>query len=131
VILLVFALSGFIWYILSAVKDITGEDSPLQRNTRKGYERMALILEDVLALYVFEHPEQEEDLNFVFSNQVDRKAPEAFALRLKGYQSLYAFLGWCLANKYLTQSEFKSLLKAYRSLVNTLCDKMKQAKYLQ
>jgi len=53
---------------------------------------MALILEDTLTLYVFAHPEQEEDLSFVFSDQVERKAPEALGLRLKAYKSLYAFL---------------------------------------
>ena len=89
---------------------------------------MALILEDALTLYVFEHPEQEEDLSFVFSEQVDRQAPKAFGLRLKAYKSLYAFLEWCLANKYMTKAEFKSLRKAYNNLVNTLCEKMHQAK---
>ena len=78
---------------------------------------MALILEDALTLYVFEHPEQEDDLSFVFSDQVDRKAPEASDLRLRAYKSLYAFLEWCLANKYMTKSEFQSLLKAYNNLI--------------
>ena len=109
---------------------MSGEDSPSQRETSKGYNRMALILEDALTLYVFEHPEQEEDLSFVFSDQVSRKDPDSFVLRLKAYKSVYAFLAWCLANKYMTQSEFKALLKAYHSLVNTLCEKMKQAKSL-
>lgn len=89
---------------------------------------MALILEDALTLYVFEHPEQEDDLSFVFSDQVDRKAPEASDLRLRAYKSLYAFLEWCLANKYMTKSEFQSLLKAYNNLVNTLCEKMNGGK---
>ena len=89
---------------------------------------MAFILEDALTLYVFEHPEQEEDLSFVFSDQVYRKAPEALVLRLKAYKSLYAFLEWCLANKYVTKSEYKLLLKAYRSLVHTLGEKMNQGK---
>ena len=89
---------------------------------------MALILEDALTLYVFEHPEQEEDLSFVFSEQVDRQAPKAFGLRLKAYKSLYAFLEWCLTNKYMTKSEFKTLLKAYANLVHTLCEKMKRGK---
>ena len=80
-----------------------------------------------LSLYVFEHPEQEEDLSFVFSDQVYRKAPEALVLRLKAYNSLYAFLEWCLANKYMTQAEFKPLRKAYHSLVNTICEKINQA----
>ena len=52
---------------------------------------MALILEDALTLYVFEHPEQEDDLGFVFSDQVDGKASEALGLRLKSYKSLYTF----------------------------------------
>jgi len=107
------------------------EARPLQRKTRKGYERMALILEDALTLYLFEHPEQEDDLSFVFSEQVDRKAPEAFVLRLKAYKSLYALLEWCLANKYMTQSAFKSLRKAYNHLVNTLCEQMNQGKHLK
>jgi len=107
------------------------EARPLQRKTRKGYERMALILEDALTLYLFEHPEQEDDLSFVFSEQVDRKAPEAFVLRLKVYKSLYAFLEWCLANKYMTKSEFKLLRKAYNHLVNTLCKQMNQGKQRQ
>ena len=92
---------------------------------------MALILEDALTLYLFEHPEQEDDLSFVFSDQVDRKAPEAFVLRLKAYKSLYAFLEWCLANKYMTQSAFKSLRKAYNHLVNTVCEQMSQGKHLK
>ena len=91
---------------------------------------MALILEDALTLYVLEYPEQEEDLSLVFSLQPYKKDSGSFVLRLQAYKSVYAFLEWCLANKYMTQSEFKSLLKAYHSLVNTLCDKMKQAKYL-
>jgi hypothetical protein len=89
---------------------------------------MALILEDALTLYVFEHPEQEDDLSFVFADQVSRKAPEAFALRFKAYKSLYAFLEWCLANKYMTKAEFKFLRKAYNNLVNTLGEKMNQDK---
>src|SRR5262245_58078473 len=104
------------------------EARPLQRKTRKGYERMALILEDALTLYLFEYPEQEDDLSFVFSDQVDRKAPEALVLRLKVYKSLYAFLEWCLANKYMTKSEFKLLRKAYNNLINTLCEQMNQGK---
>jgi hypothetical protein len=92
---------------------------------------MALILEDALTLYVFEYPEQEEALSFVFSEQVYRKDPEALILRLKGYKSLYAFVEWCVANKYLTKADFNTLRKAYNNLVNTLCDKMNQAKYLQ
>jgi hypothetical protein len=91
---------------------------------------MALMLEDALTLYVLEHPEQEGDLSLVFSVQPYKKDPDSCVLRLQAYKSVYAFLAWCLANKYLTQSEFKSLLKAYRSLVKTLCEKMKQAKYL-
>ena len=119
-ILLAFATIGFVWYILSVTKDMSGDESPLQRKTSKGYARMALILEDALTLYVFEHPEQEDDLSFVLSDQVYSKAPEALILRLKAYESLYAFLEWCLVNKYMTKSEFKSLLKAYHNLVNTL-----------
>src|SRR5215467_5335802 len=92
---------------------------------------MALILEDALTLYLFEHPEQEDDLSFVFSDQVDRKAPEALVLRLKAYKNLYAFLEWCLANKYMTKSEFKSLRKAYNNLVNILCEKMNKGKRLE
>jgi len=89
---------------------------------------MALILEDALTLYVFEHPEQEEDLSFVLSNQPYKKGPESLVLRFHAYKSLYAFLEWCLANKYMTKAEFKSLRKAYNNLVNTLCEKMHQAK---
>ena len=119
-ILLVFATIGFVWYILSVAKDMSGDESLLQRKTSKGYARMDLILEDALTLYVFEHPEQEDDLSFVLSDQVYNKAPEALVLRLKAYKSLYTFLEWCLVNKYMTKSEFKSLLKAYHNLVNTL-----------
>jgi hypothetical protein len=85
---------------------------------------MALILEDALTLYVFEDPEQEEALRFLFSEQVSRKDPEALILRLKGYKSLYAFVEWCVANKYLTKADFNTLRKAYNNLVNTLCAKM-------
>ena len=89
---------------------------------------MALMLEDALTLYVFEHPEQEDDLSCVFSDQVERKTPEVLGLRLKAYKSLYAFLAWCLTNKYMTKSEFKTLLKAYANLVHTLCEKIKRGK---
>jgi hypothetical protein len=110
---------------------MSDDERPLQRKTRKGYKRMALILEDVLTLYVFEHPEQEDDLSFVFSDQPDKKDPESLVLRLKAYKNFYTFLAWCLANKYMTKSEFKPLLKAYHSLVNTLCEKMNEGKQLK
>jgi hypothetical protein len=104
------------------------EDSPLQRKTRKGHERMALLLEDVLTLYVFEHPEQEDDLSLVLSDRPYKKDPESLVILFKAYNSFYAFLKWCLANKYMTKSEYKILLKAYHNLVNTLCEKINQGK---
>jgi hypothetical protein len=110
------------------MKDTSGVDSPLQRKTRKGYKPMALLLEDVLTLYVFEHPEQEDDLGLVLSDQPCKKDPESLALHFKAYKSLYAFLTWCLAHKYITKSEYKPILKAYRSLVKNLCEKMNQGK---
>jgi hypothetical protein len=89
---------------------------------------MAVILKDALTLYVFEHPEQEDDLSLVLSDQPYNKDPESLGVRLKAYKSFYTFLKWCLANKYITKSAYKLLLKAYRSLVNTLCEKMNQGK---
>jgi hypothetical protein len=62
VLFLIFATTGFIRYILSVAQYMSGDESPHQRKTRKGYNRMAVILEDALTLYVFEHPEQEDDL---------------------------------------------------------------------
>lgn len=110
------------------MKDMSGDESPLQRKTRKGYEPMALLLEDVLTLYVFEHPEQEEDLSLVLSDQPCKKDHESLVLHFKAYKSLYAFLTWCLANKYITKSDYKPILKAYNSLVKSLCEKMNQDK---
>jgi hypothetical protein len=91
---------------------------------------MAVILEDALTLYVFEHPEQEDDLSLMLSGQLYTKDPEMFVIRLKAYKSFSAFLEWCWANKYVTKSEYKLLLKAYRSLVKTLSEKMNQGKQL-
>jgi hypothetical protein len=107
------------------------DESPGQRNTRKRHERMAWLLEDALALYIFGHPEQEDDLGLVLSDHPYRKDHESLEIYFKAYNSFYEFLKWCLMNKYITKSEYKLLLKAYNNVINTLCEKMQRGKQLR
>jgi hypothetical protein len=103
----------------------------VREKPERGHERMAVILEDALTLYVFEHPEQGDDLSLMLSGQLYTKDPESLVVRLKAYKSFSAFLEWCWTNKYVTKSEHKLLLKAYQSLINTLYEKMNQDKPLE